>query len=71
MRPSTSEFLETSAYIVMPMMGVKHWDASVKVEPETVKVTFFEGFPVEPRAAKHHGVAGSEANKIGGRHGLA
>lgn len=66
------EYLNTSHKIVQPIMGVAHWDESVKIETETVKVRFEEGVPV----ALNDKVINSkvelilEANKIGGRHGL-
>ncbi|MCS7088534.1 MAG: argininosuccinate synthase [Thermoflexales bacterium] len=66
------EYLDTSAYIVEPMMGVKFWDPSVRIEPEIVKVTFYEGVPVEINGREYHDPVAlmTEANKIGGRHGL-
>ncbi len=66
------EFLDTSAYIVNPMMGARFWDPSVKIEPEVVKVTFYEGMPVEINGREYHDPVAlvMEANKIGGRHGL-
>ncbi|MCS6848809.1 MAG: argininosuccinate synthase [Anaerolineae bacterium] len=66
------EFLDTSAYIVNPMMGVRFWDPAVKIEPEIVKVTFFEGMPVEINGREYHDPVAlvMEANRIGGRHGL-
>jgi hypothetical protein len=36
------EMLDTSMYIVQPIMGVRFWDASVVIEPELVKLTFYE-----------------------------
>ena len=66
------EFLNASMDIVNPIMGVKHWDASVHIEPEIVSIRFEEGWPValngktfESRVALVHA-----ANIIGGRHGL-
>lgn len=66
------EFLDTSAYIVNPMMGVRFWDPSVKIEPEVVKVTFYEGMPVEINGREYQDPVAlvMEANRIGGRHGL-
>jgi argininosuccinate synthase len=66
------ELLETSMKIVEPIMGVAHWDAEVKIEPETVTIAFERGLPVAI-----DGVAIDDpveliraANAIGGRHGL-
>ncbi|MFN3704903.1 MAG: argininosuccinate synthase, partial [Thermoflexales bacterium] len=66
------EYLDTSAHIVEPMMGVKHWDPTVRIEPEVVKVTFSEGMPVEINGREYHDPVALmiEANRIGGRHGL-
>jgi argininosuccinate synthase len=68
----TLELLSESMDIVQPIMGVRHWDPSVEIEPEVVSVRFEEGWPVaingktfESRVALVH-----EANAIGGRHGL-
>jgi argininosuccinate synthase len=68
----TLELLSESMDIVQPIMGVRHWDASVEIEPEVVSVRFEEGWPVaingntfESRVALVQ-----EANAIGGRHGL-
>jgi argininosuccinate synthase len=66
------EFLNASMDIVEPIMGVKHWDPTVAIEPEVVSIRFEEGWPVaingktfESRVDLVH-----EANAIGGRHGL-
>ncbi len=66
------ERLDTSMKIVEPIMGVAHWDASVRIEPEAVSVRFEYGVPVavngeelpDPVELVHR------ANEIGGRHGL-
>ena len=42
----TLEFLETSMEIVEPIMGVKHWETSVAIEPEIVTIRFENGWPV-------------------------
>jgi argininosuccinate synthase len=66
------EFLNKGLRIVQPIMGVKHWDASVEIRPEEVTVRFEEGFPValdgQSFASRVELVL--EANRIGGRHGL-
>jgi argininosuccinate synthase len=66
------EFLNASMDIVEPIMGVKHWDPTVAIEPEVVSIRFEEGWPVaingktfESRVDLVHA-----ANAIGGRHGL-
>ncbi len=66
------ESLEASAYIVEPMMGVRFWDATVRIEPEVVTVTFYQGLPVEINGREYRDPVAlmMEANRIGGRHGL-
>ncbi len=66
------EFLSEGLDLVDPIMGVKHWDASLAIEPEVITVRFHEGWPVaingKEFASKVDLVL--EANAIGGRHGL-
>jgi argininosuccinate synthase len=66
------EFLHEGIDLVEPIMGVKHWDASVEIVPEVVSIRFVEGWPVaingKEFATKVELVL--EANTIGGRHGL-
>jgi argininosuccinate synthase len=66
------ELLETPMDIVEPIMGVRHWDPSVAIDPEVVSVRFADGWPVaingKEFASRVDLVA--EANRIGGRHGL-
>jgi argininosuccinate synthase len=66
------EFLNKGLRIVQPIMGVKHWDASVEIRPEEVTVRFEEGFPVaiNGQAFANRVELALEANRIGGRHGL-
>jgi len=66
------EFLDKGMHIVNPIMGVKHWDASVKIEPEAIKVRFENGWPValNEREFDDRVALVMEANTIGGRHGL-
>src|ERR1700709_2408320 len=66
------EHLSTSMKIVAPIMGVAHYDPSVPVQPEPVRVEFRNGLPTAVG-----GVASADpvelirvANSIGGRHGL-
>ena len=66
------EYLNASINIVKPIMGVAFWRDDVKVPAETVTVRFEEGQPV---ALNGKSFADSlalftEANVIGGRHGL-
>ena len=66
------EELSQGMDIVEPIMGVAHWDPSVTIEPETVSVTFHEGFPVAVNGNEFATRVDLvlEANRIGGRHGL-
>src|SRR5512139_2388399 len=66
------EFLNKGLRIVQPIMGVKHWDASVEIKPEEVTVRFEEGFPValNGQSFANRVELVLEANRIGGRHGL-
>ena len=66
------EQLDTSMYIVNPIMGVNFWDASTPIQNETVKLTFKEGFPVAINDKDYTDMVDLvlEANTIGGRHGL-
>jgi argininosuccinate synthase len=58
--------------IVEPLMGVAFWRDDVKVKPETVTLRFEEGRPVaiNGKSFADEVVLISEANAIGGRHGL-
>jgi argininosuccinate synthase len=66
------EELGTSMDIVQPIMGVAHYDASVAIEPEVVSVRFHEGWPVAINGNEFPDQVAlvTEANAIGGRHGL-
>ncbi len=66
------EELHESMRIVEPIMGVAFWKRDVAIEPETVTVTFDRGFPIKVggKACGTAFEAVSEANRIGGRHGL-
>jgi argininosuccinate synthase len=66
------ENLNTSMEIVVPIMGVAHYDESVAIAPETVTVTFEEGWPVALNGRTFASAVDLvlEANAIGGRHGL-
>jgi argininosuccinate synthase len=66
------EFLDKGIDIVQPIMGVKHVDPNVRINNETVKVRFEQGFPVaiNDKEFKDQVELVIEANAIGGRHGL-
>jgi argininosuccinate synthase len=68
----TLEFLDASYENVEPIMGVKHWDPSVRIDSEDVKITFRQGRPVALNGVDYSNAVDLmlEANKIGGRHGL-
>ena len=66
------EFLDKGVAIVTPIMGVAFWRSEVAIKPERVTVRFEEGVPV---ALNNHQFKDAvelltEANTIGGRHGL-
>jgi argininosuccinate synthase len=66
------ELLGRSMEIVEPIMGVAHWDQTVAIEPETVRVRFHEGWPVALNGEEFDDRVNLviAANAIGGRHGL-
>jgi argininosuccinate synthase len=66
------ELLDRSLHTVDPIMGVRHWDSSVEVEVESVRVRFEEGWPVALNGVSFVDRVAlvREANAIGGRHGL-
>jgi argininosuccinate synthase len=66
------EFLDRSLHLVEPIMGVRHWDAAVAIEPELVRVRFEHGWPVALNGVAFDDRVSLvlEANAIGGRHGL-
>jgi argininosuccinate synthase len=66
------EQLDTSMDIVVPIMGVAHYDESVAIVPETVTVRFEAGWPVALNGRTFASPVDLvlEANAIGGRHGL-
>ena len=65
------EHLDTSVELVEPIMGVRFWDESVKIDSEDVKVQFVKGRPVAINGKALDAVElMQEANAIGGRHGL-
>jgi len=66
------EELSTSMHIVAPIMGVAHYDPSVRIDAEDVRVRFQEGWPVAVNGREFTSRVDlvREANTIGGRHGL-
>ncbi|MFN8123505.1 MAG: argininosuccinate synthase [Thermoleophilia bacterium] len=66
------EHLDHGMDLIEPIMGVKHWDASVEIAPEEVSVRFHEGWPVAINGREFASQVDLvlEANLIGGRHGL-
>jgi argininosuccinate synthase len=66
------EFLDKGLHIVQPIMGVAFWREEVKVKPEKVEVRFEEGVPVALNGQHFNDAVAlfTEANAIGGRHGL-
>jgi argininosuccinate synthase len=66
------EELSTSYEIVEPIMGVKFWDPSVKIDSEDVTISFRQGRPVAINGKEFKDAVSlmMEANTIGGRHGI-
>jgi argininosuccinate synthase len=66
------ERLATSMKIVRPIMGVAHWDAGIRIDPEVVSVRFEHGRPVALNGVELDDCVEliRLANEIGGRHGL-
>jgi len=66
------EFLDSGIKIVEPIMGVAFWRDEVQIKRETVSIRFEEGRPValNGKAFADEVALMTEANTIGGRHGL-
>ncbi len=66
------EFLDKGLSIVEPIMGVAFWREAVAVKPEKVSVRFEAGVPVALNGESCADAVAliTEANAIGGRHGL-
>ena len=66
------EFLDNGVTIVEPIMGVASWREDVPVKAETVTIRFDEGRPaaLNSRTFDDDVALITEANAIGGRHGL-
>jgi argininosuccinate synthase len=66
------EQLDSNIEIVEPIMGVKFWDPTVKIDTEDVSIEFTQGRPTAVNGKSFKDVVAliQEANAIGGRHGL-
>jgi argininosuccinate synthase len=66
------EQLDRGIYIVNPIMGVPFWREDVKIDYEEITLTFEHGLPVaiNGRSFPDQVALLTEANAIGGRHGL-
>jgi len=66
------EQLNSGIKIVEPIMGVAHWRSDVTIKPEEVTITFDEGLPTALNGHYFGDAVAlmTEANRIGGRHGL-
>jgi argininosuccinate synthase len=66
------ENLNSNIEIVQPIMGVKFWDPTVKIESEDVTIEFSKGRPTSINGVNFQDAVLliKEANSIGGRHGL-
>ncbi len=66
------ENLDESIELVQPIMGVRFWDPSVRIDSEDVTITFLQGRPVAINGKSIDDVVDlmKQANAIGGRHGL-
>jgi argininosuccinate synthase len=66
------EQLDVGIELVEPIMGVRFWDETVAIAPETVTVAYENGWPVALNGQTYGTRADlvRAANAIGGRHGL-
>ncbi len=66
------EHLNSGMKIVQPIMGVAFWRDDVEVKREEVTIRFEEGRPVALNGVVYESLVDllTEANRIGGRHGL-
>ncbi len=65
------ELLDANIELVDPIMGVRFWDASVRIDSEDVRIEYRQGRPVAINGEALDAVALMQrANEIGGRHGL-
>ena len=68
----TLEELDVSMESVEPIMGVKFWDPTVRIDTEDVTIRFDQGWPVAINGERFDDKVALvlRANEIGGRHGL-
>ena len=68
----TLEHLDVSLETVEPIMGVRFWDPAVAIDSEDVTIAFAGGRPVRINGREFADPVAlvTEANAIGGRHGL-
>ena len=66
------ENLDTSYETVEPIMGVKFWDGSLRIDSEDVTIKFVQGRPVAINGEDFKDAVDLfyKANEIGGRHGI-
>jgi argininosuccinate synthase len=66
------ENLDTSYETVEPIMGVKFWDESLRIDSEDVTIKFVQGRPVAINGEDFKSAVDLfyKANEIGGRHGI-
>ncbi|MFN8674842.1 MAG: argininosuccinate synthase [Thermomicrobiales bacterium] len=66
------EQLDSNVTIVQPIMGLPFWREEVEIPYEEVTLTFEEGWPVAINGVRFEDQVAllTEANAIGGRHGL-
>jgi argininosuccinate synthase len=66
------ENLDTSYETVEPIMGVKFWDDSLRIDSEDVTIKFVQGRPVAINGEDFKSAVDLfyKANEIGGRHGI-
>ena len=66
------ENLDTSYETVEPIMGVKFWDESLRIDSEDVTIKFVQGRPVAINGEDFKDAVELfyKANEIGGRHGI-
>ena len=66
------ENLDTSYETVEPIMGVKFWDDSLRIDSEDVTIKFVQGRPVAINGEDFKSAVDllCKANEIGGRHGI-
>ena len=66
------EFLTSNITIIDPIMGVRFWDEAVAIPYEEVTIRFENGLPVTINGVDYDDPVAiiTEANTIGGRHGL-